>query len=231
MRVHKEQSFVIHTRPYSETSLYVELFSRGHGRLMVIARGARRQKSPFRGALLPFRRLLASWTGRGEIPTLTLAEPAARWTEIRGQGAVCGFYVNELVIKLLHRYDAHPQLFDDYTAAMERFQTGAGYEGALRLFEKRLLGELGYAMNLDHEVEGGRPITAAAGYRFIPALGAVAADSERQGGVAVSGAALRALKTETFSNDAELQECKRLMRAMISHQLEHRVLCSRKMLR
>lgn len=231
MRVHKEQSFVIHTRPYSETSLYVELFSRHYGRLTAIAKGARRQKSQFRGALLPFRRLLTSWTGKGEIPTLTLAEPAELWKDIRGHGAVCGFYVNELVIKLLHRYDAHPQLFDDYAATMARFQEGVSFEDTLRLFEKRLLGELGYAMNLDYEVDGHQPIRATTRYRYIPSIGAVAEDSDRRGGVAVSGAALRALKVESFDNEMELKECKRLMRAMISHQLENRTLHSRKMFR
>lgn len=231
MRVHKEQSFVIHTRPYSETSLYVELFSREHGRLTVIAKGARRQKSQFRGALLPFRRLLTSWTGKGEIPTLTLAEAAERWTEIRGHGAVCGFYVNELVIKLLHRYDAHPQLFDDYAATMARFQEGELFEDTLRLFEKRLLGELGYAMNLEYEVESNEPILGSMSYRFIPSIGAVAEDSSRRGGVPVSGAALQALRAESFGGEAERRECKRLMRAMISHQLENRTLYSRKMFR
>jgi len=165
------------------------------------------------------------------MPILTLAEPAGRWIDIRGQGAVCGFYINELVNKLLHRYDAHPRLFDDYAEAMARFRRQGGFEDALRLFEKRLLGELGYALNLDYEVDRRRPIQAAENYRFIPALGAVRQDSERPGGVAVSGAAHQALKAETFSNESELRQCKRLMRAMISHQLEHRTLYSRKLFR
>jgi len=105
------------------------------------------------------------------------------------------------------------------------------FEDAMRLFAKRLLRELGYAINMDYEVDRRRPIQAAENYRFIPALGAVRQDSERPGGVAVSGAALQALKAETFSNESELRQCKRLMRAMISHQLEHRTLYSRKLFR
>lgn len=231
MRVHKEPGFVIHTRPYSETSLFVELFSRQHGRLTTIAKGARRQKSKFRGALLPFRLLSVGWTGKGEIPVLTLAEPAEPWSEMRGQSILCGFYVNELVIKLLHRFDAHPGLFDCYADTMARLRRGDAREGILRLFEKRLLGELGYAMNLHLEADRQREISPQRSYRYIPHLGAVPADNEPKGGIPISGAALRALRDEAFAEDRELKECKRLMRAMISHQLDNRPLYSRKLFR
>lgn len=228
MRVHKEPTFVIHTRPYSETSLYVELFSRHYGRLTVIAKGARRQKSKFRGVLLPFRRLLAGWSGKGEIPVLTQAEPAEPWADMRGQGVLCGFYINELVIRLLHRYDAHPDLFDYYGNTMVRLQAGGVLEDVLRLFEKRLLRELGYAMNLDFD-DNRREIDPFRRYRYIPQVGAVPHDHTRKGGVPVSGAALRALRDEAFTDQRALKECKRLMRAMISHQMENRPLHSRKL--
>lgn len=231
MRVYKEPGFVIHTRPYSETSLFVELLSRQYGRLTLIAKGARRQKSKFRGALLPFRLLSTGWTGKGEIPVLTLAEPAERWSEMRGQGILCGFYVNELMIKLLHRYDAHPELFDYYADTMARLRRGDAHEGVLRLFEKRLLGEIGYAMNLDHEVGCQRAIDPDRRYRYIPHLGAVLEDNERKGGVPVSGAALHALRNESLADDGALRECKRLMRAMIAHQLDNRPLHARKLFR
>ncbi|HSH40550.1 MAG TPA: DNA repair protein RecO [Arenicellales bacterium] len=231
MRVQKEPGFVLHTRPYSETSLYVELFSRQYGRLTAIAKGARRQKSKFRGALMPFRLLSAGWTGRGEIPVLTLAEPAAPWVDMRGQGVLCGFYVNELLMRLLHRYDPHPSLFDHYAETMVRLQHGEAHESILRLFEKRLLGEIGYAMNLEHEAGQRRPIDPAAQYRYIPHLGAVPVDNERKGGVPISGAALQALRDGTLSVERDLRECKRLMRVMIAHQLENRPLHSRKLFR
>lgn len=231
MRVPKEPGFVIHTRPYSETSLYVELFSRQHGRLTTIAKGARRQKSKFRGVLLPFRLLSIGWTGKGEISVLTLAEPAELWSEMRGQSILCGFYVNELVIKLLHRFDAHPELFDYYADTMARLRRGEAHEAILRLFEKRLLGELGYAMNLDLEADRQREISPHRSYRYIPHLGAVPADNDHKGGIPISGAALRALRDEALVEDRELKECKRLMRAMISHQLDHRPLYSRKLFR
>jgi len=231
MRVNKEPGFVVHTRPWSETSLYVELFSRQYGRLTTIAKGARRQKSKFRGALLPFRLLAVGWTGKGEIPILTQAEPAELWTEMRGQSTLCGFYVNELVMKLLHRYDAHPELFDYYAATMTRLRRGEAHESILRLFEKRLLAELGYAMNLEREADRPRAIEPGRRYRYIPHLGAVSEDNERRGGVPVSGAALRALQAESLADHRDLRECKRLMRAMISHQLDNRPLFSRKLFR
>lgn len=231
MRVQKEPGFVIHTRPYSETSLFVELFSRHYGRTTVIAKGARRQKSKFRGALVPFRQLLTAWSGKGEIPVLTLAEPTDLWVEMRGQSILCGFYINELVIKLLHRYDAHPGLFDHYSDAMRRLRDNGGRENILRLFEKRLLGELGYALNLDREADGQREIDPSVEYRYVPHLGAVAEGNGRQDGVRISGAALCALRDEMFNDDRKLRECKRLMRVVISHQLENRTLHSRKLFR
>ena len=231
MRVQKEPSFVLHTRPHSETSLFVDVLSRNFGRLTVLAKGARRQKSKFRGMLLPFQPLLAGWSGKGEIPVLTLAEPSDPWTDIRGQGVLCGFYINELLMRLLHRHDAHPALFDYYTRTVSGLRHGDVFENALRLFEKRLLRELGYAMNLDTDVDGRREIDPGRRYRYIPHLGAVAEHHARKGGVLISGAALRALRDETLTNERELKECKRLMRAVISHQMEHRPLCSRKLFR
>lgn len=231
MRVTKEPGFVIHTRPYSETSLFVELFSRQYGRLTTIAKGARRQKSKFRGALLPFRPLATGWTGKGEMPVLTLAEPAGLWTEMRGQSILCGFYVNELVIKLLHRYDAHPELFDYYADTMARLRRGDAHESILRLFEKRLLGELGYAMNLERDADRRGEIQPDRRYRYIPHIGPVSEDSERKGGIPITGATLHALRNESLAEPRDLKESKRLMRAMIAHQLENRTLFSRKLFR
>lgn len=231
MRVTKQPGFVVHTRPCSETSLYVDLFSREYGRLTTIAKGARRQKSKFRGALLPFRLLSTGWTGKGEIPVLTLAEPAGLWTEMRGQSILCGFYVNELVIKLLHRYDAHPGLFDYYAETMALLRRGDAHESILRLFEKRLLGELGYAMNLEHEADRRSEILPDRRYRYIPHLGPVPEDSARKGGIPISGSTLHALRDEFLAEARDLKESKRLMRAMISHQLENRPLFSRKLFR
>lgn len=231
MRVYKEPGFVVHTRPYSETSLFVDLFTRRYGRLTVIAKGARRQKSKFRGALMPFRLLSTGWTGKGEIPVLTLAEPAELWADVRGQSILCGFYVNELVTRLLHRYDAHPELFDRYADTMARLRRGDARESILRLFEKRLLGELGYAMDLDHEADHRREISPDRRYRYIPHLGAVPENHERKGGVPISGAALQALRNEDLADTRALRECKTLMRAMIAHQLENRPLYSRKLFR
>lgn len=231
MRVTKEPGFVIHTRAYSETSLLVDLFSRHHGRLMVLAKGARRQKSAFRGALLPFRALATGWTGKGEVPVLTLAEPAEPWFQVRGSSLVCGFYCNELVLKLLHRHDAHPRLFDHYAEVMIRLKQHHRHEGILRLFEKRLLTELGYAMSLDREADRRREIDPAATYRYIPQRGAVPLNDESPGGVPISGAALRALRDEALTDNAALRECKQLMRVMIAQHLGRRPLHSRKLFR
>src|SRR5688572_10919841 len=114
-----QPAFVLHTYPYRETSLIVEAYVRDHGRLALIARGARRPKSSVRGVLMPFQPLLLSWTGRKDLRTLTRAEWRGGYAPLRGQPLICGFYLNELLLKLLQRDDPHEELFAVYEGTLE----------------------------------------------------------------------------------------------------------------
>src|SRR5450631_1138872 len=174
-------AFILHTYPYRETSLILEVFSRRCGRLGIIARGARRPRSALRGTLLPFQPLALAWFGKAELKTLKTAEAERIYPQLAGPSLLSAFYLNELILKLSHREDPHEGLFDAYDAALLALQAiareAASQAGdarresmkqiaaTLRRFEKQLLKEMGYGLLLDQEAESGAPIVAARHYR------------------------------------------------------------------
>src|SRR4051812_22703035 len=157
-RQDSREAFVLHNYPYRETSLIVEAFTRAFGRVSLLARGARRPRSPMRGVLLSFQPLLVSWFGKGELRTMARAEWVGGQPLLQGEALLCGFYLNELILRLLPREDPHEALFLQYRSALQQLasvSTGSGDSGpVLRAFEKSLLKELGYAMVLDRDGDG-----------------------------------------------------------------------------
>ena len=228
MRVADEPAFVLHHHDYGETSLLLEMFSRQHGRLGLIAKGARRPKSPLRATLIPFQMLAVNFSGRGELPTLSNAESLAPAALLTGEALYCGLYLNELLMRLLHRHDPHEGLFQGYADALQGLATSANLESALRLFEKRLLDEIGYGLVLDHSVDDGRPVQAEAHYRYLPERGPVAAKAGDDG-IPVSGRSLLALAREQLDDETVRHEAKRLLRALLARQLGTRPLLSRRL--
>ena len=164
-RIDQQPGFVLHTHPYRETSLIVELFSRDHGRLPLLAKGARRPMSPMRGVLMAYQPLLVDWSGGGEVKTLVRAEWSGGQPLLSGRGLLCGYYVNELLIKLLAREDPHAALFDDYAKLLRALPDARRPEPLLRAFELNLLEQLGYGVPLTHEADSGDPVRAAVCYR------------------------------------------------------------------
>jgi DNA repair protein RecO (recombination protein O) len=231
-RVDSEQAFVLHSYPFRETSLLVELFSRRFGRVALLAKGARRPRSVLRGALLAFQPLLVGWAGKGEVRTLMKAEWRGGQPLLAGEALFCGFYLNELLLCLLAREDAHDALFDAYGEALDRLARGVASAPVLRSFEKRLLKELGYAMTLDREPVSGASVDPAAMYRYEPERGPVPVrtDSGRGGteGPLFSGRALLELAREDYRDPQTLQQGKLLMRLIINHRLDERPLQSRR---
>ena len=229
MRVSLAAGWVLHTRPYRETSLLVEALTRDHGRVGLVARGARGPTSRVRGLLQPLQPLLLSWVGLGELCTLTGAEPRDMPPVIPATCLSHTFYLQELILRLLHRNDPHPGLFDVYGQALTNLSDASvPAESALRVFENALLHELGYGLVLDHEVGEGNPIKADQRYTYRLEHGPVCGVAEEPG-IAVSGAALQALASGRVREREHLREIKQLMRATLSLYLGERPLKSREL--
>jgi DNA repair protein RecO (recombination protein O) len=226
-----QAAFVLHSYPFRETSLIVETYSRDHGRIAMVARGARRPRSSLRGVLLSFQPLLLSWSGKRELRTLTRAEWQGGYAPLRGQSLICGFYLNELLLKLLPRDDPHEELYAVYEGALAALGEGADQFALLRRFELALLRELGYAVILDRDVERDEPVARERSYAYIVERGPVVARSASGIGVELSGQTLIDMQSGQFTNAVTQQQSKALMRALINHHLGNQVLHTRQLLR
>jgi DNA repair protein RecO (recombination protein O) len=227
-----EPAFVLHAYPYKETSLIVEAFAREHGRVGMVARGAKRPRSELRGLLQAFQPIALSWGGAAELKTLVKAEWRGGVPLPAGASLLAAFYLNELLLKLLPREDPHPALWDGYERALAALATcaGAGAQAVvLRGFEVRLLAELGYALPLTHEADTGSAIDPHARYHY-----AFDAGPRRHAGEpgarwpVVRGATLIALSEQRFPDPSIAAEAKQLMREVLDHHLESRRVESRR---
>lgn len=229
-RLEDQLAYVLHTYPYRETSLIVEVFSQHHGRVPLMARGARRPKSAVRGLLLSFQPLSLSWFGKGELRTLHRAEWQGGQPLLQGTALICGFYLNELLLKLLHRDDPHEQLFLHYQETLQELARRQDYAAILRRFEKNLLKELGYALMLGHDAESGAAIEPEAHYRYVIERGPVRRKAG-QSGVELRGKTLLDMAADDYADPATLQQSKALMRALINHYLGDDTLHTRQILK
>src|SRR3569833_1174837 len=203
VRVLLQPAYVLHRRPYRDTSALLDVFTPDFGRVGLVARGARQAKSRSAALLQPFQPVWASWSGSGDLSTMSAVEGAgsARW--LTGAALMSGLYLNELLVRLLHRFDPHPELFACYETALNRLvqtpeQTAEpALEASLRIFEKRLLAEIGYGLVLEHE--------------------------------AGSGATLLDIARECLDDAESLREAKRLMRTALAAQLGNKPLASRRL--
>ena len=225
-----QPAFVLHTYPFRETSLVIEAFTREFGRVALVARGARRPKSSLRGVLLAFQPLLLSWSGKSELHTLLKAEWHGAYSPLKGLSLMCGFYLNELLLKLLARHDAHESLFDRYAATLRALATEQAHARILRSFEKDLLGALGYALTLDRDVENGQPIAAERLYTYVVERGPLPAEHNAIG-VELAGQTLLDIQADDYSDPTTRQQSKALMRTLINHLLGSQVLHTRQLLR
>ncbi|HUX26580.1 MAG TPA: DNA repair protein RecO [Burkholderiales bacterium] len=225
-RQDNQPGYVLHTYAFRETSLVVEAFTRAHGRVAMVARGAKRPRSALRGSIMAFQPLELSWSGRGELRLLLRAEWQGGQQRLQGRALLCGFYLNELLLKLLPREDAHEQLFLDYQTALARLAAEPEPGAVLRRFEKALLRELGYALAL--EGASGVGIDPGKLYAYEPERGPVAVNGAAQAGLVLSGQTLLDIAHDEYSDPSTLQQAKALMRLLISHRLEQKPLNSRR---
>lgn len=229
MRVNQQPAYVLINRPYSETSWIVELFTRDYGRLSVIAKGARRLKSKVRGVLLPFQPLLVSWSGKGEMPTLTNAEIDIELIELQGDARICGFYCNELLVNLLHRHDPHPGLFKDYHELIMQFQSQQADSDAgllIRGFEQQLIKEIGYGINFSYQANSRLPIESDEYYYFEQSSGFLLCDARHP--KAVQGQVIIGLADASKNlSPAQMAMAKQVMRDIIKKILGSKKITSR----
>ena len=225
-RVEAEPAYVLHARPWRETSLLLEVLTLEHGRLALAAKGARRPGSQLRPVLLTFQPLVLGWSGAGEVRTLTRAEWAGGVPLPRGRALWCGYYLNELVLRLLAREDPHREVFLAYDTAVRALARGEALSPVLRRFELAVLAALGYGLDW--------PQAAAGRYRFEPRAGLVLlaeGETARSGEAILSAETLEDVRAGRWSRPETLAEVRALTRRLIDHALDGQELQARRMLR
>lgn len=222
-RVEGEPAYVLHARAFRESSQLLELFTAGHGRFGLMARGAKGGKGGGRAALLqPFSPLIVAWQGRGELPQLVEVEVAGPAPRLGGDALMAGFYANELLVQLLNRGEAQTALFGRYALLLSQLAAG-DLAWPLRCFERDLLKALGFELALDGD-HAGQPIEAEARYRWLGEAGAMRLGVAEQAGV--EGAALIALRGEDPPAEPLLPSLRRLLREELKRHLHGRSLRS-----
>lgn len=232
-RVEQQPAWVLHTLPWRETSLIVEIFSRDHGRLALAAKGARRPHSTLRGVLMAFQPLLIDWSGGGEVKTLIRAEWQGGQPLLGGRALLCAYYLNELLVRLTAREDPHPELLDAYATAIAALGRGDSQQVVLRRFELALLQALGYGVGLDAEADSGAPVAAAQRYLYIIERGPLPVDAAAMAPPdlpVIDGQVLLDMAADDFSRPETLAQSKTLLRALINHYLGGQPLQSRRVL-
>ncbi len=237
---HSSTGFVLHSYPYKETSLILETFTRTHGRVAMVAKGAKRNGIS-KYALNPFQPLNIDWFGRADMKTLKTADHERIYPQLKGSALMAAFYVNELLLKLAVKDDPHEALFDAYAEAIEALSGNIStrdIEITLRRFELVMLAELGYALTLTHEADSDSPIIADAEYWYIVDRGPIRAHPQRVPQalepVKLSGKTLHALSAGTLDNVSDTQiiaQAKQLMRRVINHHLGDKALNTRQLIR
>ncbi len=227
-----QSCFVLHSRPWRETSLLLDVFSENYGKIGLCARGVRGKKSSVRSLLQPLTPLFLCWTGKGDLQTLTKTESAGVAMKLSGTALYSSFYLNELIVRLLHRHDPHPQLFYHYQQALEKLLQSEQLEQTLREFELQLLLSLGYGINFDVDCIG-EPLSENNRYRlaeegmFIPEESHSSCKNMRE----FSGSDLLSIADKNWQNSTVLKAAKRITRLSLSPLLGDKPLQSRKLFR
>ena len=228
-RVNLQPAYILHGRAYRDTSRLLDVFTQDYGRITLVAKGSRSPRSKLQGILQVFTPLIISWSGKGEVQTLTGAESVKNTVNISGKHIISAYYINELLQRLMIHHDPHPTLFVLYQKTLEKFSQEDD-ELVLRRFEKQLLAEIGYGLNLEYEHESGDTIQADETYYYDIEKGPInRSKSEALDALTVSGQTLLDLQKDTFSCQQSQKEAKQLMRIILSHHLGGKPLKTRNM--
>lgn len=226
-----KEAFILHARKYRDTSMIVELMTRDEGRVPAVIRGVRSRKSKLAGHIRPFCRLLVSWFGRGELKTVQSTDFPWTTPELTGDALVTGLYVNELLVRLLGKYDPAPAVFDAYGPLIQRIALAAEARAALRHFELLLLSELGYGITFEWEAHTGEPVRPDGWYRYVPDEGFHGIGESPPDAYSVKGEELIGIAEGRFGDPAVDASAKRIIRRSFAALLGDRKLVSRELLR
>ncbi|TFW14890.1 DNA repair protein RecO [Massilia arenosa] len=228
-RVSGQPGFVLHSYPYKETSLIVDVFTRDYGRVGLVAKGAKRPHSKLRGVLQTFQPLSLGWTGKAELRTMTDAEWVGGLLPLERNSLLCGFYLNELLVKLLARDDPHPLLWDHYVSTLNQLAHNEPAQIVLRKFETALLKETGVAAQLSKCAGTGEAVVPVKSYVVDPERGPRPAQPNDIW-PAVSGQTLIDMENEDYASPATQAQSKQLMRFLLHHHLGGATLNTRQIL-
>ncbi len=222
------QAYLLHRAPYSNSSLLIECFTLSEGRFPAIAKGVQKAGRPKSAGLLqPFQPLILKWSGKGEVKSLTGYEAASKPHNLKGSALYCGFYLNELLLRLTRREDPHENLFVFYSQTLKKLEEEETVEQTLRQFEIRMLDELGYGLLLGSEYDSGEAVSPAARYNYQIEKGPVLSDSSDN--QSVSGKTLLALQEDRKLDDREILEARFLLRRILKYYLGDKPLKSREL--
>jgi DNA repair protein RecO (recombination protein O) len=229
MKVELTPCYILHRRDYSESSLILDVFSREHGRINLIAKGAKRNKKQQGVSHNLYQKYLISWVAKSDLGTLTDIEPVSMSNTLKSDLVLTGFYMNEILLRLLHKHESHPELFDSYESSINSLVKNASEHTVLRYYEKTLLQALGYGIILDHEIESGESIDEAEKYYYKLDHGPVLESSKSGLGISVMGKTLLELEGESLSDLDNINEAKMLLRVLLDQHLGDKPLASREL--
>ncbi|TNE83594.1 MAG: DNA repair protein RecO, partial [Gammaproteobacteria bacterium] len=225
--VQQEPAYVLHRRPYRETSLLVDLFTLNHGRMTVVARGANTAKSALKAQLQPFQPLLLDWQGRGDLKNLTQAEARHGPVIARTVAMYSGLYINELLQKLLPPADPHPDLFATYIDTLCQLADSKDVEPVLRRFEQAFAHAMGLGFDWDHVTDTGAAVTSGRSYYYDPEQGVLCHPPQSRHLSGLEGDTLLAIAAGDLESDPCRRLAKRVMRMLVDFLMQGRPLHSR----
>jgi DNA repair protein RecO (recombination protein O) len=223
-----DPAFVLHTRPYQNTSLLVELFTESQGRITIVAKGAKRPKSSVAAIAQMFQPLLVETYGKSELLTLKYVEISHALPLFHPSKLAWGLYLNELLYRILERHEAYPDIFESYHKIIEQLAYEAAEEKHLRIFERDLLSALGYGLPLQHVAHSNDMITPEIYYHFLFDQGPTLTQLKEHP-LVFKGQSLLELHQGSFSSSESLHDAKRLLRYALSHFLGNKPIKSREL--
>jgi len=226
---HEDNAYILHTRPYKNTSLLVEAFCQHSGRQSFVVKGVKRNKSSMQGIIEPFNLLYLVWGGRSELKNLYKAESVPPSIKLKGEKIYAGFYVNELIMYLLHKDEAHIRLFLCYQDCLKKLAGRQETNVLLRYFELELLTELGYGISFISDAQTGADIDKDKFYQYDFDLGVSEYRGDDRSVLKISGQTLIALEKKQLANDLQKTEAKKLLRRILEFYLEGRPIKSREL--